>query len=119
MDKFGDGTTDMYVATLTADEVVYAGGKQGSANYNYYLINEYARTGSGAKRFWSLSPHYFTGTLGNAYLVNSSGNLFNNYVNNTHVSNGFRPAVSLESGVEIDEGGNGTKINAYSIKNAS
>ena len=38
MSKFADNT-DMYVGTLTADEIVYAGGKVSTNNPYYYLIN--------------------------------------------------------------------------------
>jgi hypothetical protein len=34
----------MYVSAITADEIVYAGGKYGSANGNYYLINNYQKS---------------------------------------------------------------------------
>ena len=40
MTKFSDNT-DMYVGTLTADEITYAGGKANVINYNYYLVNEF------------------------------------------------------------------------------
>lgn len=38
LDKFVDNT-DMYVATLTADEMVFAGATTQSTNNNFYLIN--------------------------------------------------------------------------------
>ena len=41
MDTFGDSTT-MYIGTLTADEIVYAGAgadSDGTENYTYYLLN--------------------------------------------------------------------------------
>ena len=46
--------TPMYVGAITADEIVYAGGKVYENNPNYYLINNYQKTNY--KYFWSLSP---------------------------------------------------------------
>ena len=110
MSKFANNT-DMYVGTLTADEIVYAGGKVGTNNRDYYLINDYQKSKS--LYFWSLSPSDFDGDYGSAFSVRSYG-----YVDLYDVNNGdyrsFRPAVSLKSSVQIT-GGNGTKANAYTI----
>jgi hypothetical protein len=71
--------TPMYVGAITADEVAYAGGKVGTSNQNYYLINEEFKKGSsGANKaydFWSLSPSDFGGANDNAFHVNYDGYL--------------------------------------------
>ena len=109
MNKFADNT-DMYVGTLTADEIVYAGGLTNVTNdLDYYLINDYQKTNS--LSFWPLSPIYFDGDSDRAFCVYSAGFFGNNDVSDD-VS--FRPAVSLKSSVQIT-GGNGTKANAYTI----
>ena len=108
MTKFNDNT-DMYVGTLTADEIVYAGGKTSTMNNDYYLINDYQKSNS--LWFWSLSPYSFGGNDDRAFRVRNNGDLSNGGVN---FSNSFRPAVSLKSSVQIT-GGNGTKANAYTI----
>ena len=110
MTKFADeNNTDMYVGTLTADEIVYAGGKAYTSNPDYYLINDYQKSNS--LYFWSLSPGSFGSSNDSAFGVVSDG-----YVNDNDVSlnYSFRPAVSLKSSVQIT-GGNGTKANAYTI----
>ena len=108
MKKFADNT-DMYVGTLTADEIVYAGGKAFTSNQDYYLINDYQKTNN--LYFWSLSPYYF-GYLDFAFGVDSGG--YVDYSNVDSADDSFRPAVSLKSSVQIT-GGNGTKANAYTI----
>ena len=108
MSKFADNT-DMYVGTLTADEIVYAGGKVDTNNPDYYLINDYQKTN--ILFFWSLSPNYFDSNYAYAFYVNDDGLLSSPNVNG---NNSFRPAVSLKSSVQIT-GGNGTKANAYTI----
>ena len=112
MDKFADNT-DMYVGTLTADEIVYAGGKADTSNPDYYLINNYQK--STRDDFWSLSPFYFNSVnniIAFAIRVDYSGTFEDSgYVSN---ASGLRPAVSLKSSVQIT-GGNGTKANAYTI----
>ena len=111
MSKFADNT-DMYVGTLTADEMVYAGGKVFSANPDYYLINDYQKSNS--LQFWFLSPYDFLSgsNYDRAFYVNYNGVVDGSYVGSGYRS--FRPAVTLLSSVQIT-GGNGTKANAYTI----
>ena len=111
MSKFADeDNTDMYVGTLTVDEIVYAGGKVYTSNPDYYLINDYQKTNS--LWFWSLSPNRFYSSGDSAFYVNVDGGVGSNYVYSDGSS--FRPAVQLKSTVQIS-GGNGTKANAYTI----
>ena len=110
MNKFADNT-DMYVGTLTADEIVYAGGKVYTDNPDYYLINDYQKTNS--LWFWSLSPSYFGGNGDYAFLVDNDGVVDggNVFINRSY---SFRPAVTLLSSTQIT-GGNGTKSNPYTV----
>ena len=110
MSKFADNT-DMYVGTLTADEIVYAGGPTNTSNPDYYLINDYQQ--SNGLFFWSLSPFDFFGDVDRAIYVSPNGNVYDHNVDDDIVYS-FRPAVSLKSSVQIT-GGNGTKANAYTI----
>ena len=102
---------DMYVGTLTADEIVYAGGKVGEGNSNYYLINDYQK-GNGLY-CWSLSPNYFyyNYDIDHAMGVGNDGYVFSNVVSYVR---SFRPAVSLKSGATIS-GGDGTQGHPYVI----
>ena len=108
MDKFGDNITDMYVSTLTGDEVVYAGGT-GDNNDQYYLINGLN------SNFWTLTPSYFYGSYGYdiVHYVNSNGSLSKRDVPYEQYT-GFRPAIQLKAGITIS-GGEGTKANPYVI----
>ena len=105
--KYKDGTS-MYVGTLTADEISFAG-VTNYTNYTHYLMNNYAK--SNRLFWWSLSPYIFLGNFDLAFNVNYNGSLTNDSVIND-VS--FRPAVSLASNVQIS-GGNGTIGNPYEI----
>ncbi len=110
MNKFADNT-DMYVGTLTADEIVYAGGLTNVTNdLDYYLINDYQKTNS--LSFWPLSPFSFDGYSDGVYVVFSRGFFGNDSVDSFDES--FRPAVTLLSSVQIT-GGNGTKENPYVV----
>ena len=112
MNKFADNT-DMYVGTITADEIVYAGGKAKYSNPDYYLINDYQKTNS--LWFWSLSPYHFNNNHDSAINVDHSGVVdFVNVENNTDCAFSFRPAVSLKSSTQIT-GGDGTISNPYEI----
>ena len=108
MNKFGDNT-NMYVGTLTADEIVYAGGKVNTNNPEYYLINDYQKTEE--LWYWSLSPDIFGDNYDDAMVVYDRGSVSSVSVNGDL---SFRPAVSLKSGATIS-GGVGTKGDAYTI----
>ena len=92
--------TDMYVGTLTADEMSFAGATD-STNYNYYLMNTYAK--DNYLGWWSLSPDYFYDQMGYSYafILYDDGSLYEEGVDSNLV---VRPAVSLKSGSVITEG---------------
>ncbi len=110
MTKFNDNT-DMYVGTLTADEIVYAGGKVGTRNLYYYLINDYQK--SNGLYFWSLAPYDFNYISDSAFFVSNSGSVDKvNVYSSNYVA--FRPTVTLLSSAQIT-GGDGTKGNPYTV----
>ena len=120
MSKFADNT-DMYVGTLTVDEIVYAGDSSLSHDWDYgyyYLIDDYQTFDS--LYFCSLSAYKFNGYTDSLFCIvpNSRPDNINATVLSEHNSDAsdisFRPAVSLKSSVQIT-GGNGTKANAYEI----
>ena len=100
----GNGALTYPVALLTADEIAYAGGVNGSTNISYYL---YTNT-----TFWSLSPGYFSGSFARVFRVGSAGDLNDYVVNGTY---GVRPAVSLRPGVKVTSEGDGTMENPYVV----
>ena len=109
MNKFVDNT-DMYVGTLTADEIVYAGGKVEDSNTDYYLINDYQK--SNGLYFCSFSLDSFDNYFDSAFFVFYGGNLRSEHMN---LNSSLRPAISLKSNTQISNG-NGTKENPYVVK---
>ena len=109
MNKFADNT-DMYVGTLTVDEIIYVGGKVAITNPNYYLINDYQKANE--LYFLSLSPYRLVGDEDYTFFVG-----YNGYVDGNAVYEDFalRPAVSLKYNVQINAG-DGTIENPYTIK---
>jgi len=104
----------MFVATLTADEMAYAGGKYETPNGSYYLINDFQK--SEFFGFYSLSLLYYKGFGENAaedpFSLRKDGSLdFRNIdslgddVNNY---GGPRPVVSLNSDVIISTNSDST-----------
>lgn len=106
----------MYVGTLTADEIVYAGSTFIDTNPDYYLINYYQK--SNDLQFWSSSVFSYDGMAHNdiAHCVSKDNynNYGYNYITLTSSNYNFRPAINLKSGTLIT-GGDGTKTNAYTI----
>jgi len=109
MEKFGDNTTPMYIATLTADEIVYAGGKYDENNLNNYLINQNAYLSN----FWLLSPDRYNSVYESIFYLQSHGSLKFNY---PYIPFSIRPSISLKAGIEIINGGEGRIDNPYVIK---
>jgi len=107
------------IATITADEMVYAGGVADVANANYYLY-----PGS-STMYWTMTPiefdesKKFNGEENNGgsfvYGFASGGALDDLYRVYNHVVNSVRPVINLKSNLLV-ESGNGTKDNPYVIK---
>ena len=115
--KYSDETS-MYVGTLTADEIIYAGGNAYTSNLYYYLINDYAV--SNFLMHWTLSPNYYSSmnSSDSVFCLGSNGVLEeydvtgNGTLEFSDVS--VRPSITLISSVQISSG-NGTKSNPYVI----
>ncbi len=92
-------SNDLYqtkIGLITADEVMYAGGRLGTNNYSYYLY-----TGN---IYWTMSPYYFNGSYAGVFDVDSDGWLSHYYVNGS--AYGVRPVINLSTNNTIT--GNGT-----------
>ena len=115
LNKYRDNT-DMYVGTLTADEISFAGAI-GSTNYTHYLMNSYTKSNN--LSWWALSPSRWgvAGILEDSYdgafSVSDNGRVYVNSVDD-FFSYSARPAVTLASSTQIT-GGNGTISNPYVI----
>ena len=110
LNKYRDNT-DMYVGTLTADEMSFAGAT-GSTNYTHYLMNSYAK--SNHLWWWGLSPNGYFAGLGYdiAFRLSDGGSLDSG---NVSVNVYSRPAVTFKSNIQISSG-NGTKENPYVVQ---
>ena len=113
LNKYRDNT-NMYVGTLTADEMSFAGAT-GSTNYTHYLMNSYTK--SHYLYWWGLSPSDYNAEFGFdfAFQLGSDGSLDGDYVVSDGGNYCSRPAVSLKSSTIIKTG-NGTKSNPYTVE---
>ena len=106
----GNGELTYPVGLLTADEVAYAGGKDGYDNREYYLAT--------GQYYWLGSSSNFNSweADANGWGVDPSGYLYPWY----WVSNSFgvRPVINLKANTQITEG-NGTVSNPYIISTTS
>ena len=109
--KFKDGTS-MYVGTLIADEISFAGATN-STNYSYYLMNNYAKSNN--LSWWVFSPSNYEvqSNSDSVFYVNNYGYLNYDYLS-TLLFYALRPSVVLSSSTEIS-GGNGTIGNPYIV----
>ena len=102
----GNGELTYPVGLLTADEVAYAGGRQGYNNVDYYLY-------TGAK-YWLGSPSYFHTLTASSYVYAVQQVGWLNYWFFSLDSIGVRPVINLKANTQITEG-NGTSANPYII----
>ena len=115
--KYNDGT-DMYVGTLTADEIVYAGGTSGNGNSDYYLMNGYEWEEMEYFSWWTLSSSSEVGTYSNLFLLGKYGDLIegdDRYYQGDYNDGHSRPAVTIKSGSVISKG-NGTLEQPYVVE---
>jgi len=126
-DKDGEveeSDTNMYVATLTADEVVFAGGAYEKTNSYYFLVSSLDNSS-----WFTLSPSYREDNgewIDNAFLVNDSGNTINERekgaLNGWYVTSyddvgaaSYRPSINLKPSINITGTGNGTITSPYVV----
>ena len=110
--KYRDNT-DLYVGTLTADEVVFAGAKINSSNTTYYISNSY--TQNNTLNWWTLSPYSWSSQYNRdrAFQVIGTGSIYRDFIasSSSYVA---RPAVTLKVGTTISDG-EGTQSKPYLI----
>jgi len=123
-----NNSTPMYIGTLTADEMAYAGAKLSydgfSSDYDAIgtLVHYLTKNNPGYKlSWWSLSPVAYYGNMGvsRIYMMHFNGNLTTDYVTYSH---SFRPSIILKSDstvtINLDiatYGLAGTRTNPYVI----
>ena len=91
------------IGLITADEVAYAGGVNGSNNQSYYLYTD--------QYYWTMSPYRFYGSNARMFRVTEIGYLDYDIVDD---SIGVRPVINLKANVQIT-GGNGSSSSPYVI----
>ena len=102
-DGNGKGVVNANVGLLSYDEVIYAGGYFNQNNSNYYLYN--------STYFWTMSPAGFSGSYSDVWIVDTTGNIYNNAVINTRR---LRPVLILNADTQTSSG-DGTKENPFTI----
>ncbi len=107
--KFGDNTTDMYIAALTLDEVIHAGVSSVSKSDNYLnYFQEYY-----GEAWYTLTPFKNdVAVLFEVATVTANGEITGANINYPSF---FRPAINLKENIEISDG-NGTITDPYIIK---
>ncbi|MCX4254440.1 MAG: hypothetical protein OSJ63_04125 [Bacilli bacterium] len=105
------GTLDIYtlkVGLITADEVMYAGGK-GASNKQYYLYN--------GQRYWTMTPNQWSYHSSSSFGTSVSAIDLNGFLSGgfyVYGTYGVRPVINLKTDTQIS-GGNGTKDNPYIV----
>ena len=82
----GNGKLTRMIGLITSDEVIYAGGKSGTYNQEYYLYS--------GTCYWTMAPYSYAFDFANVDVVGDSGLLSYAYVSDPYA---VRPVVSLKS----------------------
>ena len=98
----GNGKLTRMIGLITSDEVMYIGGKSGTANHEYYLYS--------GKYYWTMTPSGFGAGYAFVDIVSNDGDLGDNPVDET---NAVRPVVSLKS--DTISGGSGTASSPFLV----
>ena len=112
----GQTSTVHQIYSLTADEVLFAGGSF-DINQNYYLIENAKKLGNMANGWWTITP--MSAGPGDGWdfaeYVEAQGNIATNHIGDSEAN--IRPALSLIPGVELaNDSGDGTIDNPYVIR---
>jgi len=115
----GNGALTYPIATLTADEAIYAGATGGfvsseatsAPNRSYFLYNE-------NNTLWTMTPSLYSGSYIQGVAVFSHGGLSSTWTNIGGREMGVRPSISLKEGTTIVSG-DGTSDTPYVIGTAS
>ena len=111
----GNGKLTYPIASMTADEVSFAGGLWATNAPTWYYKNSANGSSTDSNWWWLLSPGDWYGSGANVFDVSGSshpGYLSNNRVNGAC---GVRPVVSLKSCIKYSTG-NGSASDPYTIK---
>ena len=99
----GNGKLTKMIGLITSDEVMYAGGKSGTYNQEYYLYS--------GKYYWTMAPYSYASGIARVYFVGSDGYLSTDYVD--YARGAVRPVVSLKS--DAISGGSGTAASPFLV----
>ena len=99
----GNGKLTKMIGLITSDEVMYAGGKSGTDNQEYYLYS--------GKYYWTMAPHPYASGYAYVNFVDVSGNLYYDNVDDT--GGAVRPVVSLKS--DAISRGSGTAASPFLV----
>ena len=102
------------IGLMTADEVVFAGGKAFNNAPAYYYLNSTGGSITGSTYWWSLSPMYWDGHR--SFVWNVNGSSYPGYLGGSRVNGsvGARPAISIK-GDALWSSGNGSSSSPYEI----
>ncbi len=104
-DKLYGGEYDLKIGLLSADEAVFAGGKKGTSNSNYYLLGN-------SPDKWLGSPIYFSNGYAFEFNIASSGTVNDVFVNYEYAA---VPVLNLRADTLFTQG-NGEVNNPYVVK---
>ena len=113
----GNGNLTYPIAQITADEIVFAGGKWATNSQTWYYYNSTGESVTGRNYWWTMSPYYFH-IIGTPHVFDVHGSSDPGYLATWYVDAslpGIRPVLSLKSCVTVS-GGNGSSENPYTVE---
>jgi len=121
--KGGNGRLAYPIALMTADEIVYAGGRYNASAATWYYYNNGTGSAVGDDSWWTMTPYraapvsnYEGNNYGYVYYI-LNGRYFSGELRDAHVFHttpGLRPVLSLKSCVKVISG-NGSSSTPYQV----
>ncbi len=102
-DGYGNNALTYPIGLITADEVVYAGGKYNTANSIYFLFTN--------NNYWTMSPYLWSSNYSYMRLVQATGGILNDWANADYY---VFPSISLINSATVSTG-NGNPTTPYIV----
>ena len=111
----GNGKLTYPVALITADELVFAGGKWITNAQTWYYYNSANSSSVGKKWWWTMTPKNWNRT--NVSIISVSGSSFPGFISSYGVTTEIvlRPVISIKSCVKYSSG-DGSSSNPYIVE---
>ena len=115
LNNVGNGKLTYPIALITADELVYAGGKMYANALNYIYYNSNNKSSTGVESIWTMTPISWFESAAVSFANTGSDNPGYLGIGSVNYSGSLRPVISIKKDL-IYKSGDGSAENPYIIE---